>query len=113
VTHGTFWMCLAALLLPAASPILPARHEQRSAASRQVTVACSIRKELRCTSPFPVPVRCGGPDHRAVLARLDRRPGRAPQDQLREPPLVHPEGPRWPRSSGSRPWTASLAGLAT
>jgi hypothetical protein len=36
------------------------------------------------------PARHAGPDHRAVPARLNRRPGRAPQDRLCEQPLAHP-----------------------
>src|SRR4029453_10148336 len=57
--------------------------------------------------PSLSPVCRAGSDPRTVLARLHRRSGRAPQDQLREQPLVHPAGRDGPirvgRGRGARP----------
>ena len=95
VTHGTPPMRPATLLAHSGTTDPCGRHVSQhdndgAAARHGIAGPSDPGKGRECPTPSLSPVRHAGLDHRAVPARLNRRPGRAPQDRLREQPLAHP-----------------------
>jgi hypothetical protein len=94
VTHGTPPMRPATLLAHSAvTDPCGGEASQRGndgAAARYGIAGRPTRERDADARPHPCPQCHAGPDHRAVPARRNGRPGRAPQDRLREQPRAHP-----------------------